>query len=373
LRGGTPSEPLAHASVDALLISDLDSTLIGYLTFDGERTAPVLFDPRLQSIFSKVYRAFPNLDVTIVDSTPDFEKFIVLVRGNRESGTYYTIDMTRMRADPIGYERPLIQPEQVGPISTVEYRAGDGLKLDGILTLPPGRVAKDLPVIMLPHGGPYAHDIETFDWWAQAFASRGYAMFQPNFRGSTNRDNAFRDAGNGQWGRKMQTDISDGLAELVKRGIADPKRACIMVASYGGYAALAGVTLQQGLYRCAVAVAPVSDLKDMYWDSYRESGRSKMVRRNYLEALGDRSRFEEVSPRRHASRADAPILLIHGKDDTVVAFDQSTRMADALKDAGKPYEFVTLTEEDHWLSKAATRQQMLEEAMRFIQEHNPAD
>lgn len=373
LAGGAPSEPLAHAAVDALLISKTDSTLQGYLTYEETRTRPVLFDPRLQEIFGKVYRAFPKLDVTIVDSTPDFGKFIVLTRGNGESGTYYTIDMARMRADPIGYERPLIHPEQVGPISTVDYKAGDGLDLDGILTLPPGRAAKNLPVVMLPHGGPSSHDIETFDWWAQAFASRGYAVFQPNFRGSTNRDVPFRNAGDGQWGRKMQSDISDGLAELARRGIVDPKRACIMGASYGGYAALAGVTLQQGLYRCAVAVAPVSDLEDMYWAGFVESGRNKLVRRNYLEALGDRSKFAEVSPRRHASNADAPILLIHGKDDTVVAFDQSTRMADALRAAGRPYQFVTLVEEDHWLSKAATRKQMLEEAMRFVQKHNPAD
>ncbi len=373
LAGGTPAEPMANASSESLLINQINSTLIGYLAFDGTKTRPVMFDPRLQSVFGKVYRAFPKLDVTLVDSTPDFSKFIVVTRGNGESGTYYSIDMAQFRADPIGYERPLIHPDQVGPVSTVEYKSGDGLDLDGILTLPPGREPKNLPVVMLPHGGPYAHDIETFDWWAQAFASRGYAVFQPNFRGSTNRDMAFRNAGDGQWGRTMQTDISDALAELVKRGVADPKRACIMGASYGGYAALAGVTLQRGLYRCAVAVAPVSDLEDMYWLNFTESGKNRMTRRNYLEALGERSKFGEVSPRRHAGNADAPILLIHGKDDTVVAYNQSTLMADALRSAGKPYELVTLSEEDHWLSKAATRMQMLEESMRFVQKYNPAD
>jgi acetyl esterase/lipase len=373
LAGGPATEPMANASIDGLLINQNDSTLIGYLTVEGTKTRPVMFDARLQAIFGNVYRAFPQLDVTLVDSTPDFTKFIVVVRGNGESGTYYAIDIAKSRADPIGYERPLIGPDQVGPISTVAYKAGDGLELDGILALPPGREPKNLPVIMLPHGGPSAHDVETFDWWAQAFASRGYAVFQPNFRGSTNRDLAFLKAGDGQWGRKMQTDISDGLAELVRRGIADPRRACIMGASYGGYAALAGVTLQRGLYRCAVAVAPVSDLEDMYWLNFVESGKNRMVRRNYLEALGDRSRLAEVSPRRHAGQADAPILLIHGKDDSVVAYTQSTAMAEALAKAGKPYEFVTLVEEDHWLSKATTRRQMLEEAMRFVQKHNPAD
>jgi dipeptidyl aminopeptidase/acylaminoacyl peptidase len=191
--------------------------------------------------------------------------------------------------------------------------------------------------------------------------------------GSTNRDDAFRRSGYGQWGRKMQTDISDGLAELVKQGIADPRRACIMGASYGGYAALAGVTLQQGLYRCSVAVAPVSDLKDMYSSEYRESGDNKMLRRSLDESLGDKSKFDEVSPRKRAAQASAPILLIHGKDDTVVPFNQSTRMADALKDADKRHELVVLRDEDHWLSTAGTRKQMLEEAMRFVQKHNPAN
>jgi dipeptidyl aminopeptidase/acylaminoacyl peptidase len=151
-----------------------------------------------------------------------------------------------LRANGVGVERLAIEPEQVGPISTVAYTAADGLELDGILTLPPGREAKDLPLVMLPHGGPHAYDEVAFDWWAQAFASRGYAVFQPNFRGSTNRDDAFVRAGYGEWGRKMQSDISDGLQALADKGIVDPKRACIVGASYGGYAALAGVTLQQG-------------------------------------------------------------------------------------------------------------------------------
>jgi len=226
---------------------------------------------------------------------------------------------------------------------------------------------------MLPHGGPHAYDEQAFDWWAQAFASRGYAVFQPNFRGSTNRDDAFVRAGYGEWGRKMQTDISDGLEELVRQGIVDPKRACIVGASYGGYAALAGVTLQQGLYRCAVSVAGVSDLSLMYNTDYRESGQVGLLRRSLLEELGPRSGFGAASPRRLAAQADAPILLIHGREDTVVPYEQSAKMADALKDAGKPHRLVDLGEEDHWLSRSSTRMKMLEEAMAFVQEHNPAD
>src|SRR5690606_14537839 len=237
-------------------------------------------------------------------------------------------------------ERPLIGEELVGPVSAFEYTAADGLEMDGVLTLPPGLEPANLPLVVMPHGGPRLHDEVEFDWWAQAFASRGYAVFQPNFRGSTNRDSAFVRAGNGEWGRKMQTDISDGVAALARQGIVDPARACIVGASYGGYAALAGVTLQQGLYKCAVAVAPVADLGSLFADEGGTSNRSGMLRRSLLEELGPRSGFDAISPRRQAARADAPILLIHGRDDTVVPFDQSDNMAHALRAAGKPYKLV---------------------------------
>ncbi|HET9642147.1 MAG TPA: alpha/beta fold hydrolase, partial [Burkholderiaceae bacterium] len=283
-------------------------------------------------------------------------------------------DLAGRRADAVGNERKLIDPEMVGPVSVVHYKAADGLEMDGVLTLPPGRTAKNLPVVMMPHGGPLdEEDRPEFNWWAQALASRGYAVFQPNFRGSGHRGDAFMAAGYGQWGRKMQTDISDGLAELARQGIVDPKRACIVGASYGGYAALAGVTLQQGLYRCAVAFAPVSDLFDMYTSDNRESGLSDAVQRYLDQKWGPVSGFAAVSPRKHAADADAPILIIHGKDDTTVPFSQGTRMVDALKEAKKPVEFVVLDKEDHYLSRAETRKAMLAACVRFVMQHNPPD
>jgi dipeptidyl aminopeptidase/acylaminoacyl peptidase len=281
--------------------------------------------------------------------------------------------MATMRANGFAWERLAIGPEVVGPISTFEYTAADGLEMDGILTLPPGREASNLPVVMLPHGGPHSRDREQFDWWAQAFASRGYAVFQPNFRGSTNRDQAFKLAGYGEWGRKMQTDISDGLKALADKGIVDPDRACIVGASYGGYAALAGVTVQQDIYRCAVSVNGVSDMRSMYNEDYRASGRMRLLKSAFLEQLGPKDRWDDVSPRRLAERADAPVLLIHGKDDTVVPYSHSSEMADRLKDHDKPHTLVTLEGEDHWLSLSKTRQQMLEEAVGFVGRHNPAD
>ncbi|WP_226792854.1 alpha/beta hydrolase family protein [Altererythrobacter sp. CC-YST694] len=369
---GEPAEVFAETNIDRTFFGKNTSSIIG-MTIQGTRPEATFFDTEWNERAQKVSRAFAKLDYDILDWNDDFTRVLVRTSGTGDSGSWYIVDIDRLRAEPVGVERPGIAPEDVGPVSVFTYKAQDGLELDGVLTLPPGREAKNLPVIMLPHGGPAGHDRPQFDWWAQAFAARGYAVLQPNFRGSTNRDAAFRRAGNGEWGRKMQTDVSDGLAALVAAGIADPSRACIMGASYGGYAALAGVTLQNGIYRCAVAVAGVSDLKLMYNTEYREGGRSGVLRTSLKEQLGRTADLDIVSPRRFAPNANAPILLVHGKDDTVVAFEQSVKMADALKDAGKPYKFVQLAGEDHWLSRSETRRQMLAEAMAFVEQYNPAD
>ena len=215
---------------------------------------------------------------------------------------------------------------------------------------------------MLPHGGPAAHDDAGFDWCAQAFASRGYAVWQPNIRGSDGFGTALRNAGFGEWGRKMQTDISDGVAELVRQGLVDGHRACIVGGSYRGNAALAGVTVQQGLHRCAVSVAGVADLSAMLlWENGRYQSDALRYWRRFMGAKG----------RRDAARADAPILLIHGKDDTVVPIEQSKAMQRALERAHKPVKLIQLESEDHWLSHEQTRIGMLEAALAFVQRYNP--
>jgi dipeptidyl aminopeptidase/acylaminoacyl peptidase len=373
LDGRSGISQFAYEDEMSRLFTDrLNGELIGYLRM-GRRERPHFYDPAKQAVVEQIYKAFPNLNVRMVDWTPDFSRVLVRTDGNADSGTWYLVDMATMHAEAIGYERVAIGPEWVGNISTVAYKAKDGLDLDGILSLPPGREPKNLPVVVLPHGGPHAYDDESFDWLAQAFASRGYAVFQPNFRGSTNRDETFMRAGFGQWGKAMQTDISDGLEELARRGIVDRKRACIMGGSYGGYAALAGVTLQHGLYRCAVSVAGVSDVGDLFSSEKFDKGAAGFVRRSRLEEFGAKSGFDDISPRHFANQADAPILLIHGRDDTVVPFNQSSAMADSLKDADKRYQFEVLKGEDHWLSRSDTRQQMLEAAVAFVQKYNPPD
>ncbi|MEO0871632.1 MAG: S9 family peptidase [Pseudomonadota bacterium] len=370
--GGEPTNFLEGVDFTDLFFDQATGHLMGYTIGEDDTERHVFADKDLQAKANRVRKAFADFESYMIGWTSDLSDVLVRTSGNQDSGTYYAVDLASGRANAVAYERLAIGPNEVGEISTFEYTASDGLELDGILTLPPGAEAKNLPLVMLPHGGPASADYPVFDWWAQAFASRGYAVFQPNFRGSTNRDSAFTRAGYGEYGRKMQTDKSDGLKALAEAGIIDPNRVCIVGASYGGYAALVGVTIQQGIYKCAVAVAPVTDLEDRYNYRYNASGRDRTNKVALLEQMGDRDLWDDYSPLQFADKADAPIMLIHGKDDVVVPYSHSYKMADKLKDYGKTYELVTLDGEDHWLSLSVTRQQMLENAVRWVETYNPA-
>tara|TARA_B100000378_G_scaffold249336_2_gene222649 strand:- start:42526 stop:44517 length:1992 start_codon:yes stop_codon:yes gene_type:complete len=373
LDGSAPAaEILEDEPVERLYFDHRTGYLIGYLRA-GEDPQPVFYDSDHQATASKVRAAFAGVRPHMVDWTSDMKKVLVRTNGGKDSGTWFLVDIDSMSAKAVGYERVAIPPINVGLASRFAYTARDGLAMDGILTLPPGSEGKNLPLVVLPHGGPHSHDTAGFDWWSQAFVSRGYAVFQPNFRGSTGRGLAFKRASDGEWGGKMQTDITDGVDALAEKGIVDPARACIVGGSYGGYAALAGVTIEQGRYRCAVAVAPVADIAMMVNSESYQSGRNPMLERSLEQELGPSSRYAAISPARLASRADAPVLLIHGRDDTVVEIAQSRKMADALKDAGKPHRLVVLDGEDHWLSRAETRKRMLAESVAFVIEHNPPE
>jgi acetyl esterase/lipase len=370
LDGSPGTEILSDEGVHDYIIDPRSKLFIGYVS-SGDRQIH-LFDPQREKVLAATRKAFPGLTLELAGWNEAFDRLLVFTSGQGDPGTWWQIDRTSRSANVLS-NAYAIEPADVGPIRVFDYRAADGLEMSGVLTLPPGRPARNLPVVLLPHGGPRSQDEPVFDWWAQALASRGYAVFQPNFRGSTGFGRSFEQAGWGEWGRKMQTDISDGLAALAKEGIVDPKRACIMGGSYGGYAALAGVTLQQGIYRCAVSVAGVGDVSKLVAINLRETGGSPFLNRYYRQQIGTGRDYREISPINHASKADAPIMLIHGVDDIVVPFDQSNDMAEALTRSGKPFEFVRLPGEDHWLSRGETRLAMLKAAVAFVEKHNPPD
>jgi dipeptidyl aminopeptidase/acylaminoacyl peptidase len=377
LAGGDP-HPVAEGERISNPLFDRRTHLWMGDVVEGDVPQVVLFAPERQARMNGARKAFAKYNVRLISYDNDFNRFIISTDGGDDSGTYWLVDIGKHSVESIGQAYPDVKETDVGPVSMVDWKAADGLELHGVLTLPPGKPARGLPVVVLPHGGPQARDYPGFDWWAQAFASRGYAVLQPNFRGSDGYGADFVNAGHGQWGRKMQTDISDGLAALAAQGIVDPKRACIVGASYGGYAALAGVTLQHGVYRCAVADAPVADLREFL--HYRDTAagyKEDATMRYWKQFMGASSNvdrgLDDVSPAKLADHADAPILLVHGKDDTVVPFEQSNEMLAALKRAGKPAEMVVMPNEDHWLSRADTRLSMLTAAVAFVQKYNPAD
>jgi dipeptidyl aminopeptidase/acylaminoacyl peptidase len=280
----------------------------------------------------------------------------------------------------IANSRPDIPVEAVGYMMNVEYKSTDDLSIQAIITAPPNydpATHRAMPSIIMPHGGPASYDRFDFDWMVQYFANRGYLVVQPNFRGSTGFGREFMLAGRGEWGRAMQDDITEGVKTLASAGMLDPNRVCIAGASYGGYAALAGAVFTPDLYKCVIAIAPVSDLNMMLRNEKQSHGRDHWVV-GYWEGLmadGDarREKLRAISPANFAENVTAPILLLHGNDDTVVPIAQSTKMRRELRSAGKSVELITLKGEDHWLSSADTRLQTLREMDRFIARHLPLD
>lgn len=371
---GAAQELLRGRSFYGLLRASDSGLLLGLWYDRGQEVE--FFDPKLQARYAAAVKPFQHLTTRLSSASENLDRVILHTDGVGDSGTYWLVDMKAGRADIIDNDYPNVPPDQVGASQIVKYKAADGLQMDGVLTLPPGSTKKNLPVIVLPHGGPIgvSDDLE-FDWLAQAFASRGYAVFQPNYRGSSDHGGEFLNAGFGEYGRKMLSDMTDGLDKLAADGIVDPKRACIVGASYGGYAAEAGVTVQQGRYRCAVAISGISDLPSMlHWED-EHSGASSLD--FWRKAMGvdqpNAPPLASISPALLASRADAPLLLIHGRDDTIVPFEQSERMQRAMTAAGKPVQLVELSTEDHRLSRSETRLEALKAAMAFVQKYNPAE
>ena len=345
-------------------------TLIGQ-RLEGNSPVFTFFDPANAARFNGAKNAFSGVNVRLVSASEGFGRMVVYTDGGDNSGTYWLVDITTGKASVLGEEYPTVTSVEVGPTHMIEYKTADGLTIHAVLTLPPGREAKNLPLIVMPHGGPIGRDRLGFDWWAQAFASRGYAVLQPNFRGSDGYGEDFIAAGFGQWGHKMQTDLSDGIAYLGAQGIADPKRACIVGINYGGYAALAGVTMQHGVYRCAVAYAPVTDLAQL--TNYED------VRYGESVDLADWDRYiganskSAISPAAHAGEADAPVLIFQGRNDEIVPMSQSIEMDARLRGAGKPSTLVLFDNETHHMVEETTRIAVAKQSVDFVEKYNPPD
>lgn len=309
---------------------------------------------------------FPDHVVDVTSATDDMKLAVVRVSAPRMPPVFYVMDVPNRTFLHQLQTRPDLKAEQLANVDPIEYESRDGKKLRGYLTVPRGSQQAKLPMIVLVHGGPHGvYDTFGFDYEAQLFASRGYAVLQVNFRGSGGRGRDFEAAGYGKWGREMQDDVTDGVRWAVADGVADPKRICIFGASYGAYAALNGVAREPDMFRCAVGMAGIYDLSLLFEKGDIQSVVSGL---NYLKmALGsDQSELRARSPVYNADKIRVPVLLLHGKVDDRAPYEHAKRMRDALTKAGNPPEFSTEWGEGHGFFDEANRAAAYEKILAFF-------
>lgn len=328
-------------------------------------------DPRAEAQHKALMRTFAGRGVYIYGRSQSGSRVLARVASHSTPAIYYLVDFSKGTADIVAEAYPALDKVPLGEVREISYEARDGTEIPAYVTLPPGTVAENLPLVVLPHGGPEAHDSRDFDWMAQFLATRGYAVLQPQFRGSTGFGEEHRKAGYRQWGGLMQDDVTDGVKALIGQRLADPQRICIVGASYGGYAALAGAAFTPDLYACAASINGVADLPAMLGHESKQAGKESDALAYWHEHIGNAFDKDVIdrSPNRAAAQVRAPILLLHGADDTVVPISQAEAMARALQESGKPYTLIKLPGEDHWLSFSSSRVRVLKELDTFLAAH----
>lgn len=350
------------------IISDQAGTGLAGVRYTDERPRTHWFDPRMAEIQSDIDKAVGDRRAQIISWNRNWSKLLVHVGGADRPGAFYFYAPETGVMHLFAQEYEALGTKSFNPVKTIRYRARDGLEIPAILTLPRGREAKNLPFILLPHGGPFHRDAETWDWWVQFLAERGYAVLQPNYRGSSGYGADFAEKGEGQWGLAMQDDLNDALDWAVKAGIADAGRVCIAGASYGGYAAMRAAQRDGQKFRCAISYAGVSDLSSMmrYDSRFLNHG----TRKDWMKEQAPD--FQAVSPVNFPEQFSAPLLLMHGKKDLRVQVKQSREMAEKLEKAGKAYIYIEQPLGDHHFSRQEDRLQFLKEMEAFLAKHNPA-
>lgn len=351
-------------SVSSLVHEPWTDRVIGY-SYVSDTVEKRFFDEGWKRRQAVVDRALKDTVNTFVSSTKDHTLHVILSESDIESGIYYLYDEAEKSIALITPRYVAFDPILMAPVKRVTYAARDGLEIPAYLTLPKNTEAQNLPTVILPHGGPHSRDYKNFDYWAQFLASRGYAVLQPNFRGSSGYKRSFEAAGRNNWGLKMQDDVTDGLKWMINEGIADKDRICMMGGSYGGYAALMASVKTPDLLKCAISINGVSDLVSMIYEDKKFIGGGF-----WTESVGtpgkDRNVLRQTSPRQQIDKIGIPILLVHTKDDRRVPFSHSRNMARALRKEKKPYEFIEIETGDHQLTTETARQETLVAVEAFL-------
>jgi dipeptidyl aminopeptidase/acylaminoacyl peptidase len=341
--------------------------------YTDDRAEIAWFDPELKKLQARIDHALPERINRIASFSDDHSRALVWSGSATDPGAYLLYDRARHAMDVFTQPYEKLLGKQLAPMQPVKYAARDGLEIPGYLTLPPGRGDRNLPLVVMPHGGPYARDEWGYEPWVQYLASKGYAVLQPNFRGSTGFGRKYVEAGTGAWGRGMQDDIDDGVKWLAARGTVDAKRVCIMGASFGGYAAEWAAVRNPEMYRCAISFAGVSDVEAQLKYS-RKSFSAPRYFRDWRERVkGDRSfELDQISPLKSVERMTVPILIAHGDDDDTVPVSQSRRLHDALIKLGRAHEYVIYQGESHGLDDPVHATDFLNRVGAFLDKYNPS-
>ena len=362
------SDPMNRVDFGNANFSEVTDDLIA-TSYNDERQRIYWKDKSFEADYKLLQKKLPGKEIGFASGTKDERLFLIGAGSDTEPGERYLFDRNTKKLTLQYRIREKLNRDYLAPMTAVRYKSSDGLEIPAYLTLPKGVPAKNLPAIVLPHGGPWGRDSWGYNGFAQFLANRGYAVLQPNFRASTGYGKKFLDAGNNEWGQKMQDDVTWGAKYLVAQGIADPKRIGIMGGSYGGYATLAGVTFTPDLYAAAVDIVGPSNLVTLletippYWES---------IRKLFSARMGDpatpegKAQLERQSPLNHASKIKTPLLVIQGANDPRVNKREADQIVIALRDRNYPVEYLVAPDEGHGFARPINNMAMFATTEKFL-------
>jgi len=362
------SDPMKRVDFGNATFSEVSDELIS-TSYDDERERIYWKDKAFEADYKDLQKQLPGKEIGFGSSTKDEKLWIISAHADTDPGSTYLFDRSTKKLTLQYQAREKLNRAYLAPMKPVKYPSSDGLEIPAYLTLPKGVEAKNLPAVILPHGGPWYRDNWGYDAFAQFLANRGYVVLQPNFRGSTGYGKKFIDAGNKQWGNKMQDDLTWGAKYLIAQGIADPKRVGIMGGSYGGYATLAGVAFTPDVYAVGVSIVGPSNLITLlesippYWEQ---------IRKVFYERMGDpntpegKAQLMRQSPLTAAAKIKTPLLVIQGANDPRVNKRESDQIVIALRDRGFPVEYMVAPDEGHGFARPENNMAMFASAEKFL-------
>jgi dipeptidyl aminopeptidase/acylaminoacyl peptidase len=371
---GDPVYENPDVDISSVLIDPISGVVSG-IGYENERRRVMWIDSKMRALQARIEKALPGAEDDVVGQSSDGNRLLIWSGGAADPGSYYVFDQAAGRFNAIVQPYEKLAQVALAPVKAVHYATRDGLVIPAYLTLPLHRPAHGLPLIVMPHGGPFARDHWDYDPFVQFLASRGYAVLQPQFRGSTGYGRAFVEQGYGQWGRKMQDDLDDGMDWLVKSGQVDAGRVCIMGASYGGYAALWGAIRNPERYRCAISLAGVTDIDDILRYDRRSFSAPRYFRQWQKKVTGeDKVDLDTVSPLAQQARLTVPVLIAQGEQgeqDTNVPPRQGHLLVAALEKRHADVQSVFYKDAAHGFTKPEDMTDYLKRVEVFLAKYNP--